>query len=58
MQEALVCSTALQSKERNVSWLVLIINLIQSEITWKKNLNEDLSRSGLPVGMSVGDRLP
>lgn len=42
-----------------MSWLALIIDLIQPKMTWKKNLKEEsgLSTSGLPVGMSVGDCL-
>lgn len=35
-------------------WLVLNLNLIQCNITWEKSLNEELSTSGWPVGMSVG----
>lgn len=37
--------------------LVLIVNMTESEITWKGSLNEDLSRAGWPLGMLVRDFL-
>ena len=35
-------------------WLVLIVNLIQSSVTWEEVLNEGLSRLGWSKGMSLG----
>lgn len=37
--------------------MVLIGNLTQFRITWEQNLNEEFSKLGWPVGMSVGDCL-
>lgn len=35
--------------------MVSFVNRPQSKVTWKESLNEGLSRSGWPVGMSLGN---
>lgn len=41
-------------KKKIKMWLVLVVNLTPSRITWEESLSEGLSASGWPVDMSVG----
>ena len=44
-------------KSRSLWWLVLIVILIHSTITWEENLNERLCRPAWSVGVSAADCL-
>lgn len=49
-------SQALNNRNSLSLWrLVLIVRFTQSGITWEEPLSDGLSRSGWPVGVSVGD---
>lgn len=36
-----------------ILWLVSVVNLTQSRITWEVSLNKEMSRRGWPVAMSM-----